>query len=142
MFSKEESKRIREEFWTYFGKEYPRKWLLYNTKIKEVQLKFYFDTQVARVSLDLTSNDEVIRAYYFEKLESLKTIISTEYLPDIIFEENFLLPEGKTISRIYVEIKRVNIHNRKDWPLVQEFFEDRMNLLELFFMEYKDFIDS
>lgn len=142
MFSKEESKRIREEFWINFGREYPRKWLLYNTRIKDIQLKFTFDTQVARVSLDLTSNDEIMRAYYFEKLESLKTILTTEYLPDIIYDENFLLPEGKIISRIYTEITRVNINNRKDWPLVQEFFEDRMNMLEIFFLEYKDFIEA
>lgn len=142
MFSKEESKKIREEFWTSFGKEFPRKWLLYNTKIKDVQLKFTFTNNFAQVSLDLTSNDEIMRAYYFEKLESLKTILTTDYLPDIVFEENYPLPEGKNVSRIYTEIKGVNIHNKKNWPMVMEFFEDRMNLLELFFLEYKDFIDS
>lgn len=142
MFSKEDSKKIREEFWINFGKQYPRKWLLYNTKIKFVQLKFTFTNNVAQVSLDLTSNDEIMRAYYYEKLESLKNILLKEYLPDIIFEENYHLPEGKIVSRIYVELPLVNIHNKKDWQPVQEFFNDRMNLLEFFFLEYKDFIDS
>ena len=34
MFNREESAKIRQEFWTSFGKSFPRKWLLYNTKIK------------------------------------------------------------------------------------------------------------
>ncbi|UJH91457.1 DUF4268 domain-containing protein [Antarcticibacterium sp. 1MA-6-2] len=140
MFSREESKKIREEFWTSFGKEFPRKWILYNTQIKDLQLKFTFTNQAARVSLDLTSNDEILRAYYFEKLLSLKNILLTEYLPDAEFLEINTLPEGKVISTIFVELKKVNIHNKKDWPPVMEFLEDRMNLLEKFFLEYSDFI--
>lgn len=142
MFSREESKKIRQEFWTGFGKAVSRKWILYDTKIKDFQLKFSFDNETARVSIELTSNDEIMRAYYFEKLLSLKTILTSEFLPDANFEENYVLPEGKTISTVYVELKKVNIHNKKDWPLVMDFFEDRMNLLELFFLEYRDFIDS
>jgi hypothetical protein len=140
MFSKEESKKIRQEFWTGFGKEYPRKWILYNTRIKDVQLKFSFDNEKASVSLDLTSNDEIMRAYYFEKLESLKAILLSEYLPDAVYEDTFVLPEGKIISRVFTEIKHVNIHNKKDWPLVMDFLENRMDALEKFFLEYSDFI--
>ncbi|QED36737.1 DUF4268 domain-containing protein [Antarcticibacterium arcticum] len=142
MFSREEAKKVREEFWINFGKNYPRKWVLYDTKIKEVQLKFNFDSNVAQVSLDVSSGDEVIRAYYYEKMCMLKNILLTEYLPDAIFEEHYDLPEGKVISRIYTELKGVNIYRKTDWPKVQEFFNEQMQLLESFFLEYKDIIDS
>lgn len=142
MFSREEAKRVREEFWTNFGKEYPRKWVLYDTKIKDIQLKFSFTNEKASVSLDITSPDEIIREYYFEKLESLKNILLTEYLPDAEYEADYELPEGKTISRIYTEMRRVNIYRKTDWPLVQDFLYDRMDLLEHFFLEYRDVIDS
>ena len=59
MFSKEESKKIRQEFWTSFGKEYPRKWLLYNTKIKGVTLKFTFTTKIAQVSIDIEPIEDI-----------------------------------------------------------------------------------
>ena len=52
MFSKEESARLRKEFWTSFGKSFPRKWLLYNTKIKGVSFKFQADRKTAFVCLD------------------------------------------------------------------------------------------
>lgn len=142
MFSKKDSKLIRQEFWTSFGKQFPRKWLLYDTKIKGLQLKFTFTNELAMVSLDLTSSDDILRAYYFEKLRSLEQILKSEYLPDIIFESSYPLPEGKIISRVYTELKEVNIHRKKDWPPVMIFFEDRMSLLEGFFLEYKDIIDS
>lgn len=142
MFSREEAKRVREDFWTNFGKEYPRKWVLYDTKIKDIQLKFTFTNEKAIVSLDITSPDEIIRAYYFEKMQALQNILLTEYLPDAEYEANYELPEGKSISRIFVEIKRVNIYRKTDWPLVQEFLYDRMDLLERFFLEYRDIIDS
>lgn len=142
MFSKEESKKIRQEFWTSFGKEYPHKWLLYNTKMKEIQLKFTFNRKIAQVSLDVIDEDELIRAYYFEKLESLQKILKSEYLPDIIFDEQYELPEGKLISRIYVQMDNVSIHNPKTWPEVKEFFFKNMLLLEEFFKDFSDFLKN
>lgn len=142
MFSKEESKNIRQQFWTSFGKEYPRKWLLYNTKIKEFQLKFTFDRKTAMVSLDIYDSDELVKAYYYEKLISLKQVLITEYLPDAIFEESYELPEGKTISRVYTEITGVSIHNQKDWALVKEFFAKKMDKLEEFFEDFSDYLKS
>ena len=142
MFSKEEAKKVREEFWINFGKKFQRKWLLYDTKIKKIQLKFTFDSEVAQVSLDIVSGDNVIRAYYYEKMCSIKNILLTEYLPEAIYEEHYQLPEGKVISRIYTELQGVNVYRKSDWPRVEEFLFDQMQLLEIFFLEYKDIIDS
>ncbi|MDY8138961.1 DUF4268 domain-containing protein [Aquimarina sp. 2201CG5-10] len=142
MFSKEESKKIRQEFWTSFGKEYPKKWLLYNTKIKDVTLKFTFTTKKAQVSIDVEPVDELIRAYYYEKLTSLKNILKSEYLNDIIFDEFYELDNGKIISRVFVEIGDVSIHNRNTWESTMLFLSKNMTQLEDFFIEYKDFIDN
>ena len=59
MFSKEESQRMRQEFWTSFGKSFPRKWTLYNTKIKGFSFKFYFDTKKAMVLVEIDGNFEL-----------------------------------------------------------------------------------
>lgn len=142
MYSREESKKIRQEFWISFGREYPRKWLLYNTRIKDFSLKFDFTRRYAEVSLEIGSNDEVIREYYYEKLESLRTIVKEDYLPEIIYEKDYLLDNGKVVSRLYTRKEDVNIHNRSDWEEVQEFLNEKMSLLEAFFLEYKDFIDQ
>jgi hypothetical protein len=142
MFSKEESKKLIQEFWTSFGKEYPHKWILYNTKIKDVQLKFTFTPKFAQVSLDIVSQDDIIRAYYFEKLIALKTILKTDYLPEIEFDENYELPEGKAISRIYFQLNEVSIHNKRDWPGVFRFLHAKMILLEDFFIEHSGYLEA
>lgn len=142
MFSKEESKKLSQEFWTSFGKEYPHKWILYNTKIKDLQLKFTFTTKFAQVSLDIVSQDEIIRSYYFEKLIALKTIVKTEYLPEAKFNENYELPEGKTISRVYLQLDKVSIHNKNNWPEVFKFLHVKMLLLEEFFINYNSFLEA
>ncbi len=142
MFSKEESKKIRQEFWTNFGKEYPRKWLLYNTKIKDVTLKFTFTTKKAQVSIDIEPFDDLIKQYYYDKFISLKNIIATEYLEDVILDDQYELDNGKIISRVYVEKHKVSIHNKKHWEEVMVFLSNKMEKLEEFFLEYKDFIDN
>lgn len=142
MYNREESKKIRQEFWTSFGKEYPRKWVLYNTRIKDFSLKFTFTRKMAEVSIDLDSQDEIMRLYYFEKLQSLQTILKDEFLPQAILAEEYELENGKIISRVYVRKEGVNIHNREDWPKVKEWLQEQMALLELFFLEYRDYIEQ
>lgn len=142
MFSKEEAKQIRQEFWTSFGKEYPNKWILYNTGLKEIQLKFSFERKFAMVSLDVYAADDLIQAYYFEKLESLKSILKEDYLPEVIFDADYELPEGKSISRVYVILPEVSIYNKKTWPQVKDFLATHMSQLEDFFREFRDFIRS
>ena len=140
MFSKEESRYLRETFWTSFGKSFPRKWILYHTKIKGLSFKFYFDTKSAFVSLDL-EDDLENRIECWEKLVALKSILTEEYLPDAIYEEVFYLENGKEISRIYVPLEaKVSIHNKNTWQQVMEFFNAKMTLFEAFFEEYKDVI--
>ncbi|MGB7786002.1 MAG: DUF4268 domain-containing protein [Salinimicrobium sp.] len=142
MFSREEAKKIRQEFWTGFGKEFPHKWLLYNTKMKELQLKFTFERKYAMVSLDIFDEDELIQKYYYEKLQSLEHILETEYLENVIFDEQYELPEGKIISRVYVIFEKVSVYNKNDWPEVKAFLAKNMLQLEEFFKDFSDYIKS
>ncbi|RED45963.1 DUF4268 domain-containing protein [Seonamhaeicola aphaedonensis] len=142
MFSKEESRILRQEFWTSFGKSFPRKWILYNTKLKGFSFKFHFDTKKALVALDL-EDDLEHRIKYWEKLTTLKSILLDDYLPDAIFDEEYILENYKEVSRIYVRLEeKVSIHNKKTWQTVMEFFNEKMSLFEAFFEEYKELIEA
>ena len=140
MFTKEEAQKIKREFWITFAQEYPRKWLLYNTKIKDVTFKFHIDNKKAMVSLDIEPKDEEHRKIYFEKIESLKAILLENYLPDAIFEKNYHLDNGKIISRIWVEIDNISINNKSTWYTIFCFFAEKMESFEYFFYEYEDYI--
>ncbi len=140
MFSKEEAQRIKRDFWIAFAEEFPRKWLLYNTKIKDFSFKFFLDNKKAQVQLEIEPKDEEKRKIYFEKIESLKTILLQDYLPDAIFERNLYLENGKAVSRIWVEKLNVSCNNKNTWPEIFEFFNENMSQFELFFYEHEDYI--
>jgi hypothetical protein len=142
MFSKEESLFIKKEFWVQFAEAYPRKWLLYNTKIKDVSFKFYIDNKKAQVSLDIEPKEEEKRKIYYEKIQSLQTILLEEYLPEAILERNYYLESGKAISRIWVEKQNVSLNNKGTWPEIFDFFNETMSQFEVFFYEYQDYIND
>ncbi|MRH99049.1 DUF4268 domain-containing protein [Kriegella sp. EG-1] len=142
MFSKEESKKLRQDFWIAFGKSYPRKWILYNTKVKGLLFKFDFDVKRARVSMDVDTNNLEKRISLWEKLVSLKSIFIDDFWPEAIFDDSFYLENGKEISRIYLELHNVSIHDKNTWQETMQFLYLNMILLEDFFFEYKEIIDA
>lgn len=138
MFSKEEAAKLRQEFWTSFGKSFPKKWILYNTKIKGFGFKFYFDTKKAMVLVEIEGSLEH-RIKYFEKMQSMQTILEEEFLPDAVYSESFELENGKEVSCVFVEKQGVCIHNKNTWQETMEFLNENMQKLEDFWLEYEDF---
>ena len=84
MFSKEEAKKLREEFWDQFKhisagkrtrKKMPGYWMLDHTGIKALNLRFHVDREVAQVGIDLETRNMDKRIELYEKLESLKKLL-------------------------------------------------------------------
>ena len=142
MYSKEEAQKLKREFWIDFADKYPRKWVLYDTKIKDFSFKFYVDNKKAQVLIDIEHRSDDKRIAYFEKLESLKNILEVEFVKDLVFEKNFVLENGKSISRIWIEQLDVSVSNRKYWDSIFAFFNEKMNALENFYKEYDDYIQD
>jgi hypothetical protein len=141
MYSKEESAQLRKEFWTSFGKSFPRKWILYNTQIKGFSFKFVANKKQAMVCLDIESFDKGKNQLLFEQVYELKSILIEDYLPTVIFDENFTLESGKNIHRIYVNLpEKFNIHNKNTWQKAFVFFNEKMNQFEDFYEDFEDFI--
>ena len=142
MFSKEEASQLRKLFWTSFGKSFPRKWLLYNTKIKGFAFKFVADRKKAMVCLDFEHPEDIANELLFDQLISLKRLLEAE-IPEVIFDDDYLLESGKIIRRIYVPFdKKFSIYNKNTWRDCFEFFVETMSEFELFFYEYEDFINQ
>jgi len=143
MFSKEEASRLRKTFWISYAKSFPRKWVLYNTKIKNFGFKFHADRKQAMVSLDIESSDEVQRELLFEQIVALKKIIENEYFSEAIFDKNYQLENGKIISRIYIIYpKKFSIYNKDTWSGCYFFFNENMHKFELLWFEYQDYIQQ
>ena len=104
MFSKEESQRMRQEFWTSFGKSFPTKWTLYNTKIKGFSFKFYFDTKKAMVLVEIDGSLDH-RVKYFEKMQFIRI------LSNLKTEKRFPVYLSKNKESAFT----IGIHGRKQW---------------------------
>ena len=139
MYSKEEAKKLRQEFWISFGKSFPRKWTLYNTKIKDFSFRFNFDKRAASVSIQIEQASDAERARYFTRLLALRPIL-LELIPDLVFDDSYILPNGKKISCVCITLYNVSIHNKDTWQTTMLFLKDHMEHLESFWEEYQDFI--
>lgn len=140
MYSKVETQKLKREFWIAFAEKYPRKWVLYDTKIKDFSFKFYVDNKKAQILIDIEHRNDEKRKAYFEKIEALKNILEDEFIKDLIFEKDYTLESGKIISRIWVEKLNVGVSNKNYWNEIFDFYNEKMNALELFYSEYDDFI--
>jgi len=142
MFRKEESKKLRQDFWIAFGKSYPRKWILYDTKIKGLLFRFHFDLKKAMVSMDVEHSDLGARLALWEKIISLRAILKDGFLPAAIFEDYFVLENGKEISRVHLVLNHVSIHDKNTWQETMIFLSENMNSFENFFLEYQELLSN
>ena len=149
MYSKEEAKQIREEFWERFRvfysrrrtrKKLPAKWVLTRTGVKALNLKFHIDGEVAQVGIDLETRNMDRRIELYEKLESLKKVMEDSMQCPMTWELDYIRENGKSVSRIYVEKQGVDIYNRETWEDAFRFMYTYMMRLEAFYKEYRDFI--
>ncbi|MEN8203537.1 MAG: DUF4268 domain-containing protein [Bacteroidota bacterium] len=148
MYSKEESKVIREEFWdrfkSYSGrkrlrKKLPGNWMLTQTGVKALKLRFHVDRKVAQVGIDLETRNMDKRIELYEKLESVKKILEEAMEEPMIWELEYIRENGKSVSRIYQQLDGIDIYMRDTWPEAHRFMYERMTRLEAFYIEYRDF---
>ena len=139
MFSKQEAQQLKKDFWIAFGKSFPRKWILYDTKIKDFSFKFSVDNKKAEVSIDIEMKDELFRNAYYEKIWSLEDMLK-DYVGEFQKDEFYELENGKIISRIWVEKHGVSIFNKNSWQEIFEFFVEKMDGFERFYYDFEDFI--
>lgn len=149
MFSKEEAKKLREEFWDQFKhmaasrrvrKKLPGNWMLDKTGIKALNLRFHVDRKVAQVGIDLETRNMDKRIELYEKLESLRKLLEEAMESPLVWELEYIRENGKSVSRIYLQIEGVDIYKRDTWTEAHKFMYTNMIKLEEFFQEYRDFL--
>jgi len=149
MFSKEEAKKLREEFWDQFKelsarrrarKKLPGNWMLTQTGIKALNLRFHVDREVAQVGIDLETRNMDKRIELYEKLESLKKLLEEAMEAPMNWELEYIRENGKSVSRIYLQKENVDIYHKETWSVAHQFMYENMMKLELFYQEYSDYI--
>ena len=145
MFSRQESSKLRQEFWTTLGQYMspipsaegvPVNWINYKTGEPSISFKMDADNKTATISVLITNNDPGIRELYFDQLVELKNIFNSVLGNDWVWQKN-LQEGGRQVSRIYVQITGTSIFNRDDWPTLITFFKEKMIGLDEFWSNVK-----
>lgn len=148
MYSREEAKKIRLEFWEQFGRRCeahpmlrskPKKWMLHRTKIKGIALRFDVGRKNAAVMLELNHKNENKRLKAFEILELFKLIVEDGFENGLTWEFYHQREDsGQEVCRIFTELESVDLHRQKQWPEIFNFFIENMVKLEDNFLQIRD----
>lgn len=150
MYKKEELKQLKKEFWEGFGiycsevpalKKRKSKFMLYNTKMKGVELKFDATREGASVILEINHNDMLRRYELYEQFQGYKSTMEKNFPEGLIWDAAFLRECGTEVSRIYAQKKVIDIHRRIQWMEFYKFMAEEMLKLEKAFRLVKDRIE-
>lgn len=150
MYSKEELKQLKKEFWEGFGiycseipalKRRKSKFMLYNTKMKGVELKFDATRKGAFVILEINHHDAKLRLEKYEQFEQYKSIMEKQFPSGLIWNFAFVRECGTEVCRIYTEKNGIDLHRRIQWMEFYKFMSDEMLKLERAFKVVKEAIE-
>ena len=147
MYTREEASRIRHAFWTAFGKYISPhlsseglkiNWVNYHTGFKHVYFRMQADTKKASIAIELAHPDPEIQEMFLEKFRKLRLVLKDALQEEWTWALHIQDESGKTISRIYKELKPVNVMSQDDWPQIISFFKPRIIALDEFWNNAKE----
>ena len=149
MYSKDELKNLKLEFWESFAafcevQPYLRGrkkiWTWYDTKVKGVELKFDATREGAFVILEVNHRGEEARLEMFERLTWYKDTLETDFPEGLTWDICFVRDTGKQVARIYTSKSGIDFHRRQDWGEFFSFMASQMYLLERNFMSIAEYL--
>ena len=148
MYSKEETKALRLEFWEKLnnrtrrlpGQKGNKKiWIFDNTGIKGVDLRFDADRTKAQVALEINHRSEERRIALYEKLYACKSIFEKEFGEKLVWDYIYIKESGEQVCRIYTE-QPCDILQKETWSKTIYFLIDKMMKLEKAFLVVKEYM--
>lgn len=146
MFTREAASRLREEFWTTFGK-YMRpvvstegtsvNWVNYHTHLKDVHFRMEAGKKSAAIYISMEHRDPDIQELYFEQFKELKTPLHEALQEEWQWQLHLPVADDKIVSRIYKELSDVSVFNKDGWPELISFFKPRIIALDSFWENAK-----
>jgi hypothetical protein len=151
MYSKDEAKMLRKEFWIVFARRCEivpelrhkkKKWVLYDTGLSGIDLKFEVSRTEALVMIEVNSRVESRRLEIFEALQKYQKFLEEGFAEPLEWDICFVRESGQEVCRIYTSLPNVDFHRQNQWPDIFNFMIDNMLLLENNLMEIKDVLEA
>jgi hypothetical protein len=151
MYSQYEAKLLRKEFWIVFARRceiHPelnhkkKKWVLYDTGLSGIELKFEVTRNTAMVMIEVNSRMESRRLEIYETLQKYRLLLEDGFKEPLIWDFCYQRESGQEVCRIYTSLPNVDFHRQNQWPDIFNFLIDNMLILENNFMEIRDGIEA
>ncbi len=148
MFSKEQRAELTERFWAGLKKESKdilgkrHSWILQNTGIKGIQLKFEVSRDTALVILQCYASSIEKREWTYDILQQYHRVIADIAEEKPIWDKNGELAELNGMPSVYYKLDDIDYLQEKHWQKIYQFFINYMFRLEKAFLEIKDVLKA
>ncbi|WP_282036763.1 DUF4268 domain-containing protein [Saccharicrinis aurantiacus] len=148
MFSKDEEKELKLEFWKKLGNRTRRLpgqrgrvkvWVGEKTGVKGVDLRFEVGRKLIIVALEINHKNEQKRLNLYEKLEATKRIFENAFGEPLIWDFACEKKYGEEVCRVYVQMEGDYLVSEQ-WPQIFPFMIEKMVKMEKAFAEVQDFL--
>lgn len=142
---------MRKEFWIVFARRCEivpelrhkkKKWVLYDTGLSGIDLKFEITRQEAMVMVEINIRQENRRLEAFETMQKYRKLLEDGFAEQLIWDFCVTREGGQEVCRIYTSLPNVDFHRQNQWPDIFNFFINNMLILENNFMEIKDGLEA
>ena len=139
MYTKEEKKALVQKFWSQFDhycNTFPQlswrkhKWILHDTKISHLDLKFDLGTDYVIVALEINHRDEDKRISVYELTERYRLLLEEGFPDGLVWDFNYITSNNQEVCRVYLEKKGVCFQKISDWPVIYDFLAQHMLQLQ------------
>jgi len=115
--------------------------MLYNTKMKGVELKFDATRDGAFVILEVNLHDAKARFEKYEQFEQYKSVMEKQFPDGLIWDFAYVRECGTEVCRIYTKKNGIDLHRRIQWMEFYQFMSTEMLKLERAFKTVKEAIE-
>ncbi|MEO8171794.1 MAG: DUF4268 domain-containing protein [Sediminibacterium sp.] len=146
MYSRQETARIKQSFWTSFGqymKPVPaaggekNSWVNYKTGIRHIYFRMTAEKDHASIAIELANPSQQIREIQYSQVMQFKTMLHKLSSDEWSWNMNAFDSNGMPISRISQSLSGVNVLKESDWPAIISFLKPRIVILDRFWEEIK-----
>src|SRR5688572_23644738 len=104
MYTREEASRIKEEFWTAFGRYMSPvlsaeglkiNWVNYHTRLKDVHFRMDAGKKSAVIAITMEHRDPEIQQIFFEKFQEMKTLLHSMLEEEWVWQLNVRLDDER-----------------------------------------------
>lgn len=146
MYSKDEVRELKKRFWdglSAYAESYPElknrrhKFMLHNTKMKGVTMKFDATRTGAYVILEISHRSEEQQRKLYNHFCENRQLLDNEFETPLLWDTSYVLESGKRVIWIYCKQDNLDIHKQEQWNDFYSFMVSNMIRLERGFCQVK-----